>query len=258
MRRFANLVRAEADAFADLIARETGKPLWETAHRGRGGDQARSTSRCRLMPSAPPSAARKARWARASRCATSRMACWRCSAPIISRRTCRTAISSRRCSPATRWCSSRAKRRRRSANCWSSSIIRPACPTDVIACVQGGPETGKALAAHAGIDGLLFTGSARAGGALHRQFADCPQKILALEMGGNNPLVIWDAADIHAAAAIAVQSAYHDRRPALHRGAAADRQGRRPPAADRHHLPADRPDHRRSPPRQSGARSWAR
>ena len=27
-------------------------------------------------------------------------------------------------------------------------------------------------------------------------------------MGGNNPLVVWDAADVHAAAAIAVQSAY--------------------------------------------------
>ena len=27
-------------------------------------------------------------------------------------------------------------------------------------------------------------------------------------MGGNNPLVVWDAPDIHAAAAIAVQSAF--------------------------------------------------
>ncbi|MGZ8359562.1 MAG: aldehyde dehydrogenase family protein, partial [Allosphingosinicella sp.] len=29
LRRFANLARAQLDAFADLIARETGKPLWE-------------------------------------------------------------------------------------------------------------------------------------------------------------------------------------------------------------------------------------
>ncbi|MEL4474438.1 aldehyde dehydrogenase family protein, partial [Shewanella algae] len=29
LRRVANVVRARADAFADLIARETGKPLWE-------------------------------------------------------------------------------------------------------------------------------------------------------------------------------------------------------------------------------------
>jgi succinylglutamic semialdehyde dehydrogenase len=31
LRRFANLVRAAKDPLADLIARETGKPLWETA-----------------------------------------------------------------------------------------------------------------------------------------------------------------------------------------------------------------------------------
>ena len=81
-------------------------------------------------------------------------------------------------------------------------------PEDVVRCVQGGPNAGKALAAHPGIDGLLFTGSARAGLALHRQFAETPHKILALEMGGNNPLVVWDAPDLHAAAIITVQSAF--------------------------------------------------
>ena len=29
LRRFANEVRADDDGFAELIARETGKPLWE-------------------------------------------------------------------------------------------------------------------------------------------------------------------------------------------------------------------------------------
>jgi succinylglutamic semialdehyde dehydrogenase len=81
-------------------------------------------------------------------------------------------------------------------------------PEDVVRCVQGGVEVGKALAASPGIDGLLFTGSARAGLALHRQFAETPQKILALEMGGNNPLLVWDAKDLAAAAVIAVQSAF--------------------------------------------------
>jgi succinylglutamic semialdehyde dehydrogenase len=81
-------------------------------------------------------------------------------------------------------------------------------PEGVVRCLQGGPEQGKALAAHPGIDGLLFTGSARAGMSLHRQFADAPHKILALELGGNNPLVVWDAPDPHTAAVIAVQSAF--------------------------------------------------
>ena len=44
--------------------------------------------------------------------------------------------------------------------------------------------------------------------ALHQQFAETPHKILALELGGNNPLVVWNAPDIPAAAMIVVQSAY--------------------------------------------------
>jgi succinylglutamic semialdehyde dehydrogenase len=64
------------------------------------------------------------------------------------------------------------------------------------------------LASDPGIDGLLFTGSAAAGKSIHRTFADMPNKILALELGGNNPLVVWDSKDLEAAATIVVQSAY--------------------------------------------------
>src|SRR3954452_14787977 len=81
-------------------------------------------------------------------------------------------------------------------------------PHGVVRLLVGGPEQGRALAGHPGIDGLLFTGSARAGMSLHRQFAETPHKILALELGGNNPLVVWNAKDIDSAAAMVVQSAY--------------------------------------------------
>jgi succinylglutamic semialdehyde dehydrogenase len=81
-------------------------------------------------------------------------------------------------------------------------------PEGVVRLLIGGPDEGRALAGQPGIDGLLFTGSARAGMSLHKQFAETPQKILALELGGNNPLVVWDAKDIETAAVIAVQSAY--------------------------------------------------
>ena len=81
-------------------------------------------------------------------------------------------------------------------------------PAEVVRLLIGGPDQGRALASQEGIDGLLFTGSARAGTALHRQFAEIPQKILALELGGNNPLVVWNAKDVQSAAVIAVQSAY--------------------------------------------------
>jgi succinylglutamic semialdehyde dehydrogenase len=78
----------------------------------------------------------------------------------------------------------------------------------VINMLQGGRETGKALSTSSGLDGLFFTGSAETGKALHRAFAGRPEKILALEMGGNNPLVVWDAADLASAARLTVLSAF--------------------------------------------------
>ncbi len=81
-------------------------------------------------------------------------------------------------------------------------------PAGVINLVQGEVETGKALAAHKGIDGLFFTGSSRTGHILHEQFAGQPGKILALEMGGNNPLIVTDVADTKAAIHDIIQSAF--------------------------------------------------
>lgn len=77
----------------------------------------------------------------------------------------------------------------------------------VLNIVQGGRDTGAALL-NADIDGLLFTGSAGTGTFFHKHFAGRPNVILALEMGGNNPLIIHDAADIDAAADIATVSAF--------------------------------------------------
>ena len=80
-------------------------------------------------------------------------------------------------------------------------------PTGVVNVVQGGRDTGAALL-DAGIDALMFTGSGAAGAYFRRKFADDPHVILALELCGNNPLVVWDAADAEAAAGIVLQSAF--------------------------------------------------
>ena len=80
-------------------------------------------------------------------------------------------------------------------------------PAGVLNIVHGGRETGGALL-NADINGLLFTGSADTGVFFHKHFAGRPEVILALEMGGNNPLIIWDPADVEAAADIAAQSAF--------------------------------------------------
>lgn len=88
--------------------------------------------------------------------------------------------------------------------CW----IEAGLPEGVLSLLQGGRETGVALAGHPGIDGLFFTGSSRTGNLLHTQFAGRPDKILALEMGGNNPLIVDQVADVDAAVYTIVQSAF--------------------------------------------------
>ncbi|MFX5141974.1 aldehyde dehydrogenase family protein, partial [Acinetobacter baumannii] len=59
-------------------------------------------------------------------------------------------------------------------NCW----IAAGLPTGVLNLVQGGRDTGVALAADPGIDGSFFTGSSGTGHLLHQQFAGRPDKIL--------------------------------------------------------------------------------
>lgn len=81
-------------------------------------------------------------------------------------------------------------------------------PAGVINLVQGEVETGKALASHPQLDGLFFTGSSRTGHLLHQQYAGHPGKILALEMGGNNPLIVKGVSDTRAAIHDIIQSAF--------------------------------------------------
>jgi succinylglutamic semialdehyde dehydrogenase len=80
-------------------------------------------------------------------------------------------------------------------------------PAGVFNLVQGGREVGAALLDQP-IDALMFTGSGAAGAHFRRKFADDPHVILALELGGNNPLVVWDATDAEAVAGLVVQSAF--------------------------------------------------
>ncbi len=97
---------------------------------------------------------------------------------------------------------------------WTSEVImklwqKAGLPKGVINLVQGARATGEALANDKGIDGLLFTGSANTGHILHRQFAGDTGKMLALEMGGNNPMVISKAfGDLDATVYTIVQSAF--------------------------------------------------
>jgi succinylglutamic semialdehyde dehydrogenase len=88
--------------------------------------------------------------------------------------------------------------------CWQKVNL----PKGVLNLVQGGRDTGQALLHHPAIQGLFFTGSYQTGKFLSEYFGSQPSKILALEMGGNNPLVIGQIQDLQAAAYLTIQSAY--------------------------------------------------
>lgn len=81
-------------------------------------------------------------------------------------------------------------------------------PKGVINMVQGARETGGAVLNNPHVDGVLFTGSPQTGAFIHKHFGGRPEVVLALEMGGNNPLIVWDVNDAKAAASQIAQSAF--------------------------------------------------
>ncbi len=89
-------------------------------------------------------------------------------------------------------------------DCWREAGL----PADVLAVVHGARETAEALISRPEVRGVFFTGSVEVGLALHRRFAGRPEVSLALEMGGNNPLVVAGATDPNAASLLIVQSAF--------------------------------------------------
>ncbi len=88
--------------------------------------------------------------------------------------------------------------------CWEHSKL----PAGVLNLVQGKAKCGQYLATHPHINALFFTGSWHVGSELLSNFSKHPEKILALEMGGNNPLVVSKVGDETAAALLTIQSAY--------------------------------------------------
>lgn len=81
-------------------------------------------------------------------------------------------------------------------------------PAGVLNLVQGGRDTGAAIFDAHGLNGVLFTGSAQTGAFIHSKFAGRPDVMLALELGGNNPLIAWLPVGAKAAANLIVHSAF--------------------------------------------------
>ena len=91
---------------------------------------------------------------------------------------------------------------------YAACAERAGLPRGVLNLVQGAGDVGKALVAHPGIDGVLFTGSWKTGRAITEACLDQPHKMLALEMGGKNVAVVCDDADLPQALGAVLQGAF--------------------------------------------------
>ena len=207
LRRFANVVRARTDEFAELISRETGKPLWETKTEVGAVVNKVEISVSAYADRTPQ---KKLEAALGNKIAIRHkphgvlavLGPFNFPAHLPNGHIVPALIAGNAVvfKPSEKTPASGAFL----VDCYHEAGV----PEDAIRLLIGGPDQGRALASQPGIDGLLFTGSARAGSALHKQFAETPNKILALELGGNSPIVVWNAKDLDAAAAIVVQSAF--------------------------------------------------
>jgi len=207
VRRYANRIRTGADELAELISRETGKPLWESRTEVESVVKkvdisvnafAERTPQ-RQLPSAPNM---RAALRHKPHGVLAVLGPYNFPAHLPNGHIVPALIAGNTVifkpsekTPAV-------------GQYLVDAFDKAGFPKGVVNILHGGPEIGKQLTANDGLDGVLFTGSARTGIALNRQFASQPNKILALEMGGNNPIIAWDTDDIHSAAVLIVQSAF--------------------------------------------------
>ena len=207
VRRFANQVRKQAEPFAELIARETGKPLWEarteveavigkveisiSAYADRTGQKKlnsalQGTAALRHKPHGIMAVLGPYNFP--AHLPNGHIV------PALIAGNCVIFKPSEKTPAVGEFL----------IKCFHDAKV----PEGVIQCLQGGADVGKALVEHWMINGVLFTGSARAGIAINRKLASDPGKILALEMGGNNPIVMLDTPKIEDAAVTIIQSAF--------------------------------------------------
>lgn len=207
LRRFANVVRARGDAFAELIAREIGAPLWEARSEL---DHVVERVDLSVTGSAERTPRRQFEGALGARSSVRHKP--HGVLAVITPFCAPAGIPADHIIPAL--IAGNTIVFKPSERAVASGAMLVACcheagiPEGVIRLLIGDATEGQALAAHPDVCGVLFTGTARAGLSLHRQLADAPGKIAALEMGGNNPIIIWDAPDSISAAAIVVRSAF--------------------------------------------------
>jgi succinylglutamic semialdehyde dehydrogenase len=207
IRRFANEVRKDSDKLATTIARETGKPLWEaTAEVETVVAQVEISIRAYAERTAQRKFDTALQGTMALRhkphgvmavlgpfCSPAELPSCHIVPALIAGNAVVFKPSEK--APAT-------------GELLVRCFVKAGIAANVVQAVIGGPEEGQDLVAHEGVDGILFTGAAHTGIGINRKLAARPDKIVALEMGGSNPLVVWDTPKVTDAAALIIQSAF--------------------------------------------------
>jgi succinylglutamic semialdehyde dehydrogenase len=78
------------------------------------------------------------------------------------------------------------------AECFEAAGV----PEGVFNLLQGNGEVGRRLCVHEEVDGILFTGSYEVGVRIKQDTLQQHWKLLALEMGGKSPTIVWHDADL--------------------------------------------------------------
>lgn len=207
LRRFANVVRAKEAGIADLIARETGRPLWdaraevtaltETVEHSVAAYSQRTGQRRHEGALGAQQALRHKPHGVVAVIAPHSLPAQVANAHIVPALIAGNGVLLK---PSEKTPAVGALL----VNLYHEAGV----PTDIVRCVLGDAETGKLLASHELVSGIFFTGSIHTGLPLHRAFATRPDKMLAVEMGGNNPMILWDTPDIRSAVALVIQSSF--------------------------------------------------
>ena len=206
-RRFANEVRKEADSLATLISREVGKPMWESR-----AEVENVIARVEVAIRASSERTAQRKYDNALQGTTAVRHKPHGVVGVIGPFSSPAHLPCGHIIPAL--IAGNAVIFKPSERCPGSAELLMQCftnagvPTAVAQLLIGGPAEGQALALHGGIDGVLFTGSTDIGISLNRKLAARPDKFIALELGGNNPLVVLDTPLIADAAVLIVQSAF--------------------------------------------------
>ncbi len=199
LQRFAEAMEAEREGMANLIAREIGKPLWEAKTEvaamiakigitlGPGMEEVRERS-------VELTANQLGRWRAHSRGVLSVHGPFNFPAHLVNGHVAPAlatgntiVLKPSELAPAV-------------GQFYVELAARAGFPAGVINLVQGEGAQGAKLAEHSDVDGVLFTGSYHVGRRILEATIDQPHKLVALEMGGKNGVLVCDDGDVDAAA----------------------------------------------------------